>query len=110
MVNSKGEVKISDFGAAVDPAVKKTIKSTFTKAYASPQQVKNHEYTNKCDVYAIGCIIFQMLVGMNPQNAKCTKYFNIMDMNKLEKKLMERNVPKEIIEFIKQCLREKELV
>ena len=33
-----------------------------------------------------------------------------MDMKKLEKKLMERNVPKEIIEFIKHCLREKELV
>ena len=52
-----------------------------------------------------------MLTGLTPQNAKCTKkYYNIMDMDKLQNKLKERNVPKEIIEFIKHCLREKELV
>ena len=33
-----------------------------------------------------------------------------MDMDKLQNKLKERKVPKEIIEFIKHCLREKELV
>ena len=31
-------------------------------------------------------------------------------MEKLEEKLKERNVPKEIINFIQHCLREKELV
>ena len=96
LVNSNGDVKICDFGAAVDSAVKKTPKSTFTKAYASPQQVKNHEHTNKCDVHAIGCIFFQMLTGMTPQYASCTLSFNIMDMEKLEKKLMERNVSDEM--------------
>ena len=118
MVNSKGDVKISDFGAAVDPAVKKTKENLFTQPYASPQQVRNREYTNKCDVYAVGCIFFQMLTGLTPQKAKCTKSFNTMDMEKLQNKLMERKVSdklellklKEIIEFIKHCLREKELV
>ena len=33
-----------------------------------------------------------------------------MNVEKLQNKLIERNVPKEIIEFIKHCLREKELV
>ena len=110
MVNSKGDVKISDFGAAVDPAVKKTKENLFTQPYASPQQVRNHEYTNKCDVYAIGCIFFQMLTGVTPQKAKCTSSSNIMKMEKLQNHLMERKVPKEIIDFVKQCLREKEIV
>ena len=66
-----------------------------------PQQVKNWEYTDKCDVYAIGCIFFEMLTGKTPQDAKCTLGFNKMNVEKLQNKLTERNVPEEMINFIK---------
>ena len=41
LVNSNGDVKICDFGAAVDLGVKKAKKSIHTRPYASPQQMKN---------------------------------------------------------------------
>ena len=101
LVNRKIEVKIGDFGAAVDQTGVRPKISTFTKPYASPQQVKNWEYTDKCDVYAIGCIFFEMLTGKTPQDAKCTLGFNKMNVEKLQNKLTERNVPEEMINFIK---------
>ena len=51
-----------------------------------------------------------MLTGLTPQYAKCTSSFNKMNVEKLQKKLMQRGVPTEIIEFIQHCLREKEFV
>lgn len=73
-------MKISDFGAAMDLNEKKQ-ENIFTQLYASPEQIRNRDYTDKCDVYAIGCIFFHLLVGKPPGKIKCAhKNTNIMKM------------------------------
>ena len=54
---NKKIIKISDFGTATEKG-NKNEENAYTLLYASPQQIKSHEYTNKCDVYALGCIFF----------------------------------------------------
>ena len=76
LVNSKGEIKITDFGAAMERTDKRQDSSPLTPEYASPQQAKNQEHTDKCDVYAIGCIFFEMLTGLTPKRAHCVTSYN----------------------------------
>lgn len=103
-------MKISDFGAAMEQSQKR-ISNPHTKGYASPQQIRNREYTDKCDVYALGCIFFELLVGKTPREADCTNTVNnIMKMDKLRKKLKQKGVPAQMSQFIESCLREKESV
>jgi hypothetical protein len=45
----------------------------------------------------MGCMLFRFFVGKPPERAKCTKKFNIMDMEKVKEILSERKVPVEII-------------
>jgi len=61
-MNNANRLKISDFGSAAEQTDRKKDNSC-TPAYASPQQCKNWDHTDKCDVYSIACILFQMLVG-----------------------------------------------
>ena len=103
-------MKISDFGAAKEQTDKKTHITPGTLAYASPQQIRCQQHTEKCDVYALGCMFFQFLVGFPPTFAGCVKGSNVMDMKKVNKKLQKKKVPKEMVEFLEGCLRLKEYV
>ena len=108
LTNSKGELKLGDFGSAIEPSDKRQKTTPGTPEYCSPQQRKNLEHTNKCDVYALGCIFFHLLTGTTPKRAKCTKekkIGNIMDMAKLKNKLKNSNVPENFINFMEGCLR-----
>ena len=58
LTTSSGQLKLTDFGAAKELYSKQAGKNYLTPAYASPQQNKNQEHTDKCDVYALGCMFF----------------------------------------------------
>ena len=100
LTNSKGELKISDFGTAKEQTDKKQKINACTLQYASPQQIRAQEHTDKCDVYALGCIFFQMLIGFTPANGNCTKGSNRMDMAKVNKKLKAKQVPEIMMRFL----------
>ena len=110
LMTKNGQMKISDFGAAKQITDKKQDSTPSTPAYGSPQQLKNQDHTDKCDVYALGCMFFQFLVGTTPKWVKCTESFNRVNPEKLRNKLKERNVPEEMIEFLEACLRVEQTV
>jgi len=81
-VRPDGVVKVLDFGlakalasepapAAVDPAHSPTISNTATReglilgtaAYMSPEQARGQLVDKRTDIWAFGCVIFEMLVG-----------------------------------------------
>jgi serine/threonine protein kinase len=65
-------VKILDFGIA-KLASSKTKETAIvgTPAYMSPEQCRgNSEIDARADLYAVGCILFQMLVGRPPFDAE----------------------------------------
>ncbi|MCA1665781.1 MAG: serine/threonine protein kinase, partial [Myxococcales bacterium] len=64
--------KVIDFGlaklAAVagDSQLTRTGQIIGTPAYMSPEQIKGDKIDGRADVYALGCVLFEMLTGRTP--------------------------------------------
>jgi serine/threonine protein kinase len=70
LLNSQGELKLVDFGIARDvqsPELTSQGLTVGTYAYMSPEQIAGKQATTgKTDLYALGCLLFEMLTGRPP--------------------------------------------
>jgi serine/threonine-protein kinase len=73
-VESDGNVKLLDFGVAMavsDVAGEDTIRQKGfaifgTPEYMAPEQVAGEPVDGRCDLYALGCVLYQLLTGSCP--------------------------------------------
>lgn len=78
LVTQSGEVKLLDFGIAklLDDSQGESVTQTglqlLTPAYASPEQLLNDSVTTVTDVYALGVILYELLAGRRPFEARKT--------------------------------------
>ena len=73
-----GVVKVLDFGLAIDPAVASAEAATLvspvtqpglilgTAAYMSPEQARGQPLDKRADIWAFGCVLYEMLTGSSP--------------------------------------------
>ena len=70
MVTADGKIKLADFGIAKDldaTALTATGRTLGTAAYMSPEQIRGTPaVSHKTDLYALGVVLYQMLVGKAP--------------------------------------------
>jgi serine/threonine-protein kinase len=76
LVDGEGRVKLLDFGIAKllagpdDPAATRTGLRHLTPAYASPEQVLGDPITTASDVYQLGLLLCELLVGRLPYEVR----------------------------------------
>lgn len=64
-----GNIKLMDFGVAhiLDESQANTVEGirAFTPAWASPEQIKNQKITTASDIYQLGLLFFQLIIGVH---------------------------------------------
>ncbi|KAF1780459.1 PH domain-like [Phytophthora cactorum] len=64
LLSDDGHLKVTDFGTAKDET-EESRHNTFcgTAEYVSPEVLRDQEASRGCDLWAMACMVFQMLVG-----------------------------------------------
>ena len=69
LVTPEGRVKILDFGLALLTEGSKLTQldtTVGTAAYMSPEQAQGREVDHRTDVWALGCVLYEMVAGQRP--------------------------------------------
>jgi serine/threonine protein kinase len=71
MVDADDRIKLIDFGIAREAGARRLTYARLTKAlgtpdYVAPEQVRNKRGDARCDLYAAGVMLFEMLAGELP--------------------------------------------
>ena len=84
-------VKLSDFGVSrkLNTLTQKCITHTGTMFYMAPEILNEEEYNNKCDLWSLGIIIYQLFFKNSPYNAK-TEVGLLKIINKFGKALIAK--------------------
>ncbi|KAH8592693.1 kinase-like domain-containing protein [Bisporella sp. PMI_857] len=69
LVNSKGQIKLCDFG--VSGELVNSVADTFvgTSTYMAPERIQGEKYTVKSDVWSFGLAIMELAIGKFPFDA-----------------------------------------
>ncbi len=68
---TQGDIKISDFGAAIIGSPDRTlVLGIGSPAYMSPEQVKDRALDHRTDIYSLGVVMYQLLTGQLPFQAR----------------------------------------
>jgi len=73
MLTAKGQVKIMDFGLATLAGRSKLTKSGSrlgTPAYMAPEQLEGQAVDRRADIWALGCVLYEMLTQKTPFDAE----------------------------------------
>ena len=90
IVTLSGKTKLCDFGLACLKSIENS-RYCGTKEFLAPEIIRGQDYDEKVDIWALGCVIYEVLYG--------TQYYNssigFIDI---------RNVSSEAIRFTRHCL------
>lgn len=99
LLGNNGSVKVTDFGISKDLRTKEkntsltmTGTTVGTADYMSPEQTRNEELSPRSDLYSVGVLLYEMLMGVTPRG----KF----------QPLSKARVPKKLEYIIMRCLQQ----
>ncbi len=111
VVDDEDNVKIMDFGLALNMAKKSETDSTFimgvgSPAYMSPEQIKGYPLNQKTDLYSLGVVLFHLLTGRLPFRAANTAQlvYKIINADPPMPSQINPNVPASMDSIIRRAL------
>lgn len=115
LVDDKDNVKITDFGLALNISKKIETDSTFimgvgSPAYMSPEQIKNYPLNQKTDLYSLGVVLFHLLTGRLPFRAAnpAQLIYKIINADQPSVSQLNPEIPEQMDAVIRKAL-EKDL-
>jgi len=126
IVNDLGEVKILDFGLAksmereepdvfaatqsvhLDPALRTEAGTIIgTVAYMSPEQADGHKADERSDIFAFGCVLYEMITGRRAfsGDSKLSTLAAVLHKEPTPLNPGDDGVPPELSRIIARCLR-----
>lgn len=104
LVDAKGHLKLTDFGLAQKLETRDALVESFcgSPIYIAPETISKEKYSVKVDFYALGVLLYEMIVGSPPFMNRDS---NILKAMKLEGKVKYPNSMNPIIkDMIEKCM------
>jgi serine/threonine-protein kinase len=76
-----GEIRVGDFGASIMTATEIPDEIMGSPGYLSPEQARLEPLDRRTDVFAVGCILYELLVGAPAFNVENKKDAQILRMH-----------------------------
>lgn len=112
MINQAGQVKVADFGIARafgggDDELTQTGSVMGTASYFSPEQAQGKAVDPRSDLYSLGVVLFEMLVGEPPFTGNSPVAIAYKHVQESAPRVTSRNpaVPPELDQVIDRLLR-----
>ncbi|WP_395373968.1 protein kinase [Marinicella sp. W31] len=89
LVLPSGEIKLLDFGIAsiINETDKKNNHLIFTPAFASPEQIVSSHINIRSDIYQLGLLLYQLLVGQQPFMDRSLNLMELIDLIKARERI-----------------------
>lgn len=107
LISKDGVVKLVDFGVAkASNNSHKTetgaVKGKF--AYMAPEQIEGKELDRRVDIFAIGCVFYELLAGEKPFGDDLKAVSMILAGQRQELRELREDVPEEVAQIIGRAL------
>ncbi|MCM8594149.1 protein kinase domain-containing protein [Accumulibacter sp.] len=107
---AQGEIKISDFGAAIIGSPERTlVLGIGSPAYMSPQQVKDQPLDHRTDIYSLGVVMYQLLTGHLPFEARNSYdlIYQIINLEPRKPSALREGIPAALDSVVARAMNKK---
>jgi len=112
LIGRRGEVKIADFGLAVDlsgsPLTQPGI-AVGTPPYMPPEQLRGERVDARVDLFSFGCVLYEMLTGRTPFRMPDEEATDSL-LSRIERgryprvRTVCRDAPRALVRLVRRCL------
>ena len=109
MVLEGNKIKITDFGlarAAASPNLTQSGLISGTPSYMAPEQIQGQQLDGRTDIFALGCVLYEMITGKKPfpGNNIGTVLYRIMNEDPTVSDKLDRVAPQTIKSIVLKAL------
>ena len=104
---SPTDVRIGDFGLALNVGAETTqITGVGSPAYMSPEQIREELVDHRTDLYSLGVVMYQLLVGQLPfrANNKFSMIYQITQFDPPPPSALRREVPASLDRIVRRAM------